>query len=180
MWLFLSEYFSDEIMYTLCIDVLFMSYVSVCVCACLCVIMHFSCFSVSQAQVEAAPWMARCLQTGMCGSQSHARSVFVTVAQWCAMRSSARTQQTARTLSSPMMSAAPSAPMMVLHLYLTIPHNRLHDRPSLFSSSSSPPHFSSLLSVAWLNKYSDTQAHACMITYTIHTHSPLNVLIQHL
>lgn len=66
-----------------------------------------------QVQLEAAPWTARCLRTGMCGNQSHARSVCVTAARWCAMRSSARIQLTAPTPSFPMMSAALSALMTV-------------------------------------------------------------------
>lgn len=66
-----------------------------------------------QAWAKAAPWTARCLRTGMCGNQSHARSACATAAPWCATRSSARTPVTAPTLSSPTTSAAPSAPTTV-------------------------------------------------------------------
>ncbi|MED6278127.1 hypothetical protein CHARACLAT_020560, partial [Characodon lateralis] len=64
------------------------------------------------AQGPAAPLKARSLRTGTCGNQSHVKSVCATAELCCAMRFSAKSQQTAPTPSSPRASAAPFAPTM--------------------------------------------------------------------
>ncbi|MED6248568.1 hypothetical protein ATANTOWER_002037, partial [Ataeniobius toweri] len=64
------------------------------------------------AQGPDAPLKARSLRTGTCGNQSHVKSVCATAELCCAMRFSAKSQQTAPTPSSPRASAAPFAPTM--------------------------------------------------------------------
>lgn len=102
--------------------------VSVCVCFHLSKVSHqhlshpslYCPLAPPQARARAALLTVMCLRTGMCGNQNHVRSVCATVATWCAKRSSARTQVTVPTQSSPTTSAAPSALTMVGSLNWTV------------------------------------------------------------
>lgn len=67
-----------------------------------------------QRRQAAASMTPSSIMIRMCGSQSRAVSVCVTVERFCAMRYSARRWKSAPTLSSHLENAAPSAPLMPL------------------------------------------------------------------